>query len=49
MELMLIFLVLLILLDIVALYRGCDSRDSVNSAEWERRRQQALRYSVHHF
>jgi hypothetical protein len=33
-----IFLVVLILLDLLALRWGFDSRDDMNSIEWERRR-----------
>jgi hypothetical protein len=49
MELMLIFIAVLIVFDIVALHWGFDSRDGISSAEWERRRQRALRFPVHHF
>ena len=38
MEIIVILLVALLLFDMAAFLWGCDSRDSVDSAEWERRR-----------
>jgi hypothetical protein len=49
MELILIFIALLIVFDIAALLWGCDSRDGINSREWERRSQWVLRLPMHHF
>jgi hypothetical protein len=49
MELILIFFALLIVFNIAALFWGCDSRDTINSREWERRRQWELRLPMHHF
>lgn len=36
METIFIVLTMLVALDLVALWGGCDSRDSVDSPEWER-------------
>lgn len=40
MEIIIILLVLLVAFDLAALCWGCDSRDSINSPEWEKRRQE---------
>jgi hypothetical protein len=37
METIIILLVALLLFDVAAFLWGCDSRDSVDSAEWEKR------------
>jgi len=37
MELVIAFLIVLVVLDIVALHRGFDSRVGMDSAEWEHR------------
>ncbi len=38
MEIIVILLVALLLFDVAAFLWGCDSRESVDSPEWERRR-----------
>ena len=48
MSVLAILFILFVLLDVAALRWGCDSRDGVNSAEWERRRASLLSHSIHH-
>jgi hypothetical protein len=45
---LIIMLALIILLDVVALRWGMDSRDDINGAEWERRTHWALSHPMHH-
>ncbi|MFL5590507.1 MAG: hypothetical protein ACJ797_23985 [Ktedonobacteraceae bacterium] len=48
MELAITLLLIIIVLDIVALRWGHDSRDSLESAEWERRKGWYLLTPAHH-
>jgi hypothetical protein len=45
---LIIMVALIILLDVVALRWGMDSRDDINGAEWERRTSWALSHPMHH-
>ncbi len=48
MIMLLIVFILFVLLDIAALRWGCDSRDGVNGAEWQRRQEWLLSHLAHH-
>ena len=48
MELAIAFLLIILVLDIIALRWGHDSRDSLESAEWERRKAWYLLTPAHH-
>lgn len=48
MEIVITLLLIIIVLDIVALRWGSDSRDSLESAEWERRKRWYLITPAHH-
>jgi len=48
MELVIALLLIILVLDIVALRWGHDSRDSLESAEWERRKGWYLLTPAHH-
>lgn len=45
---LLIMVALIILLDVVALRWGMDSRDGIDGAEWARRAKWALSHPMHH-
>ena len=43
-----IVFILIIVLDVVALRWGYDSRDGIDCAEWKRRREWAFAHLMHH-
>jgi len=48
MAIMIILFILFILLDVVALRWGYDSRDEINGDEWKRRGEWVLSHAMHH-
>ncbi|MBV9259358.1 MAG: hypothetical protein JO215_15185 [Ktedonobacteraceae bacterium] len=43
-----VLFMLFILLDVAAVRWGCDSRDSIDAAEWKRREEWLLSHLAHH-
>lgn len=45
---LIVLFILFVLLDIIALIWGFDSRDRIDCAEWKRRREWVLSHPMHH-